>query len=190
MRRGKPPADPRGGHVRLYWEMVDSPAWRALTHADVRVYLSLRRKLLRSNNGDINATLSEARHAGIRSSSTLAAALARLQALGFIAKTREGGIANGGQMCCLYRFTDEGTFDIPKAGVSKGPATNEWRTFTTLRQARAAVQPPTRKTRAKVRPSKRTDSAIEAEAQKTDSTIEHGKVTPIRPSNRKRAGGI
>ena len=188
MRRGKPPADPRGGHVRLYWEMMDSPAWRVLTHADVRVYLSLRRKLLGSNNGDINATLSEARHAGIRSSSTLASALARLQALGFIAKTREGGIANGGQMCCLYRLTDEGTFDIAKDGVSKGPATNEWRTFTTLRQARAAVELPTHKTRVKVRPSKRTDSAIEAEDQETDSTIEHGKVTPIRQSRCRRAG--
>jgi hypothetical protein len=87
------PKDPRGGHVRLYWAILDSPAWRVLTHADVRVYLALRRKLGKTNNGDINATLAEMRHAGISSSSTLSSALRRLEALGFIGKTRQGGIA-------------------------------------------------------------------------------------------------
>lgn len=96
MSRGKPPKDPRGGHARLYWTILDSPAWRTLTHADVRVYLALRRKLGRTNNGDINATLAEMKHAGISSSSTLSAALHRLEALGFIEKTRQGGIAHGG----------------------------------------------------------------------------------------------
>jgi hypothetical protein len=72
----------------------------------VRVYLALRRKLGKFNNGDINATLTEMRHAGIRSSSTLATALQRLEKLGFIEKTRQGGIANGGKLCSLFRFTD------------------------------------------------------------------------------------
>ena len=44
MARVKTPPDPRGGHVRIYWELFDCPAWRALSHADVRVYLTLRRK--------------------------------------------------------------------------------------------------------------------------------------------------
>jgi hypothetical protein len=126
MKRSAIPKDPRGGHVRLYWAILDSPAWRVLTHANVRVYLALRRKLKQTNNGDINAILAEMRHAGISSSSTLSSALRRLEALGFIGKTRQGGIAFGGKLCSLYRFTDEPTFDIAKAGVRSGPATNEW----------------------------------------------------------------
>jgi hypothetical protein len=110
--RFKQQPDPRGGHIRLYWSLFDSAAWRVLTHADVRVYLAMRRKLGKTNNGDIGATLAEMKHAGIKSSSTLAAALSRLQALGFIAQTRRGGIASGGKVCSLYRFTDEPTLDV------------------------------------------------------------------------------
>jgi hypothetical protein len=97
MKRHAPPSDPRGGHVRLYWDLMDSPAWRALSHADVRVYLAMRRKLLATNNGNINATAAEFAHAGLKSRATIWAALVRLERLGFIAKTRQGGIANGGQ---------------------------------------------------------------------------------------------
>jgi predicted transcriptional regulator len=140
MKSEKGKGDPRGGHVRLYWAILDSPAWRLLTHADVRIYLALRRKLGRTNNGDINATLGEMKHAGITSSSTLAAALRRLEALGFIEKTRQGGIANGGKLCSLYRFTDEPTLQIAKAGVKAGPATNEWQRFKSMAEARAVLR--------------------------------------------------
>lgn len=185
MKLGKMPKDPRGGHIRLYWAIVDSPAWRALSHADVRVYLALRRKLGRTNNGDINATLAEMRHAGMSSSSTLSTALHRLEAVGFIAKTRQGGIAFGGKLCSLYRFTDEETFDIGKAGVKAGPATNEWQQFKTLAEARAAVRPFTRKNTSKVRISKRSDSTIEADGKKSDSTIEQVGHSPVRPSKQR-----
>jgi hypothetical protein len=76
--------DPRGGHIRLYWELTDSNAWRALTHADIRIYLALRRKLLGSNNGDINATLKGLKHSGITSSSTLSNALHRWHSPNFV----------------------------------------------------------------------------------------------------------
>lgn len=184
MRRSNPPKDPRGGHARLYWLILDSPAWRVLTHADVRVYLALRRKLGRTNNGDINATLAEMKHAGISSSSTLAAALHRLEALGFIEKTRQGGIASGGKLCSLYRFTDEVTFDIAKAGVRAGAATNEWERFKNMAEAMAAVRMFARKNRVKVRPSNRSGSAIESESAVCASTIEHVAVSPIRLSKR------
>lgn len=72
MARGKVPADPRGGHIRLYWELVDSVAWRALTWAERGLYLAMRRKLLGTNNGNIEATLGTLRHAGITSSASLA----------------------------------------------------------------------------------------------------------------------
>lgn len=188
MRRGAAPKDPRGGHVRLYWELMDSPAWRALSHADVRVYLAMRRKLGKTNNGDINATLTEMRHAGISSSSTLSAALHRLEALGFIEKTRQGGIANGGKLCSLFRFTDEVTYDIAKAGVKSGPATHEWRGFETIAKARAAIRTFKREKKSKLRPSNRTDAPVEPDKQFADSTVEHVVDSLLRKSNRTKTG--
>jgi predicted transcriptional regulator len=188
MRRGHPPKDPRGGHARVYWSILDSPAWRTLTHADVRVYLALRRKLGRTNNGDINATLAEMKHAGISSSSTLSAALHRLEALGFIEKTRQGGIAHGGKLCSLYRFTDEPTLDIAKAGVRAGQATNEWERFKNMAEARAAVRPFTRKNKAKVRSSNRSGATIGPESSVCASTVEHEPDSPVRSSKRTREG--
>lgn len=187
MKRGHAPKDPRGGHVRLYWSILDSPAWRVLTHADVRVYLALRRKLGRTNNGDINATLAEMKHSGITSSSTLAAALHRLEALGFIEKTRQGGIAHGGKLCSLYRFTDEPTLDIVKAGVKAAAATNEWERFLNMAAARVAVRPFKRKTTPKVRTSNRSGSTMGAEAEIPASTVEQDHVSPVRTSKRNAA---
>lgn len=188
MKRGSPPKDPRGGHARVYWSILDSPAWRTLTHADVRVYLALRRKLGRTNNGDINATLAEMKHAGISSSSTLSAALHRLEALGFIEKTRQGGIAHGGKLCSLYRFTDEPTLDIAKAGVRAGPATNEWQRFKNMPEARAAVRLFTRQNTSKVRSSNRSGAAIEPERSVCASTVERVPDSPVRPSKWTLAG--
>jgi hypothetical protein len=182
MKRNAIPKDPMGGHIRLYWSILDCPAWRVLTHADVRVYLAMRRKLGQTNNGDINATLAEMRHAGISSSSTLSSALHRLEALGFIAKTRQGGIAYGGKLCSLYRFTDQSTFDIPKAGVRSGPATNEWRQFANMSEARAVVKIYSPKIKAKVRSSNRSASTVEPERGFIASTIEQGGIVPIRSS--------
>ena len=182
MKRSAIPKDPRGGHVRLYWAILDSPAWRVLTHADVRVYLALRRKLKQTNNGDINATLAEMRHAGISSSSTLSSALRRLEALGFIGKTRQGGIAFGGKLCSLYRFTDEPTFDIAKAGVRSGPATNEWGKFNNMADARAAVRLLTAHKKKKVRPSKQVGATIDSESMFIGSTIEQVNKPPVRSS--------
>jgi predicted transcriptional regulator len=161
---------------------------RNLTHADVRVYLALWRKLGRTSNGDVNATLAELKHAGITSSSTLSAALHRLEALGFIEKTRQGGIAHGGKLCSLYRFTDEPTLDIAKAGVRAGQATNEWERFKNMAEARAAVRPFTRKNKAKVRSSNRSGATIGPESSVCASTVEHEPDSPVRSSKRTREG--
>ncbi len=37
--------DPRGGHVRIYWSILDSPAWRALSFSQQALYIACRRKL-------------------------------------------------------------------------------------------------------------------------------------------------
>ena len=187
MKRNAPPKDPRGGHVRLYWAILDSPAWRAITHADTRVYLALRRKLGKTNNGDINATLTEMRHSGIGSSSTLSSALQRLEVLGFIEKTRQGGIAFGGKLCSLYRFTDEPTYEIPKASVKAGPATDEWRKFNTIGEARAAVRHLKAKNKSKLRKSNRSASTVKPDGALSDSTIEQESISPVRKSKQRPA---
>jgi len=186
MAHPKPSTNPLGGHVRIYWAVLDSPAWRVLSHADVRVYLAMRRRLGKTNNGDISAALSDLKHAGISSSSTLAAALRRLETLGFIDKTRQGGIANGGKVCSLYRFTDEATFEIAKARVKAGPATCDWKRFTSMAEARAAVRFAAAEITSKVRLSKRSASTVEAEEAISDSTIEHVTNSPVRPSKRRK----
>jgi hypothetical protein len=137
--RTRVPSDPRGGHVRLYWELVDSVAWRALSWADRGLYIALRRKLLNTNNGNIAASLATLRHAGVTSSASLAKGLRALMTAGFIDKTRQGGIAYGTKVCSLYRFTDEAVFDNLRLGIAAMRATNEWQAFTTIAQARAAL---------------------------------------------------
>lgn len=135
----KRPPDPRGGHVRIYWDLLDSTAWRALAYTSQSLYVAMRRQLKNTNNGNLGATLGHLKHYGWNSSATLAKALRELQVLGFIALTRQGGIAYGQKVCCLYRFTDEQVLEFPKLAVKAMPATNEWRKITTLGEAKAAL---------------------------------------------------
>jgi hypothetical protein len=190
MKRDKAFKDPRGGHVRIYWNMIDSPAWRAMTHADVRIYLAMRRKLGMTNNGDINAVRSNMAQAGLKSSSTLSTGLQRLEILGFIAKTRQGGIAFGGKLCSLYRFTDDPTYDIPKAGVKAGPATNDWAKFKNIGEARAAVRHLSRQNKSKLRTSNRSGLTSEPESKISDSTVGQEEDSLARTSKRKLASEI
>jgi predicted transcriptional regulator len=177
--------DSRGGHIRLYWDITDSNAWRVLSHADVRIYLALRRKLLGSNNGNINATLKELKHIGMSSSSTLSVALQRLEALGFIEKTRQGGIAYGGKFCSLYRFTDVESYEFPKLGLKASRPTNEWRKFKTLAEAKSAVKNLAGKNTSKVRSSDRSAPTIESKEPNSDSTSEAVDDLLFRLSNKK-----
>ncbi|WP_284337660.1 hypothetical protein [Comamonas sp. NoAH] len=141
--RHKRPADPKGGHVRIYWELIDSMAWRSLSYASQSLFLLMRRRLLGTNNGNISATLGDLKHYGWTSSSTLAKALKELQTLGFIAVTRQGGIAYGQKMCTLYRFTDVDVYEHPKLGIGPIAATNDWKKFSTLAQVMDAMKPET-----------------------------------------------
>jgi hypothetical protein len=131
--------DPRGKHVRLYNELLDSPAFCALSWSAQALYVRIRAQLGSANNGDISATLSLLKPFGVNSSVTLANALQDLQTLGLIDKTRQGGLANGGKNCCLYRFTDEDCHDIPKKGIQKQKATFDYRQYKTVQEAQAAL---------------------------------------------------
>jgi hypothetical protein len=133
------PKDPRGGHVRLHWDLLDSHAWRAISWGDQGLYVALRRRLRATNNGDIEATLGSLRHYGISSSASLAKGLRALAAVGLIAKTRQGGLSQGRRVCNLYRFTDEEVLENPTKGIPRSKATNEWRGFKNLAEAKAAL---------------------------------------------------
>jgi hypothetical protein len=175
----RPPPDPRGGHIRLYWDIVDSAAWRALSWAERGVYVAIRRKLTGHNNGNVEATLGTLRHAGVTSSASLAKGLRALMTAGLIDKTRQGGIAHGTRVCSLYRFTDVPVFEQTKIGVKAMPATDEWRRFKThaevraaLRDAHAAAKRPAAQNTVKVQRMNRTGSLIERKASVPDSIPE------------------
>jgi hypothetical protein len=92
------------------------------------------------NNGNLSATLGTLKHKGWVSSATLANALHGLQALGFIAKTRGGGVANGSTVCCLYRFTDLNVLEVPKLAIPATSATHDYLQFENLAQAKRALE--------------------------------------------------
>lgn len=175
----KKPSDPRGGHVRLYWSLIDSLAWRALSYSSQSVYIAMRRRLQGTNNGNISAALGDMKHYGITSDPTLSKALRELRTVGLIAVTRQGGIAYGRKVCNLYRFTDEAVFEQPKVGVKACQATNEWQRFEKLAEVESAIekahadakrQPG--KNKSGLQKLKRTDSKSEALSRFNDSDSE------------------
>ena len=181
----KKPSDPRGGHVRLYWSLLDSIAWRAIGYTSQSVYIVMRRRLQSTNNGNISAALGDMKHYGISTSATLAKALRELQTVGLIAVTRQGGIAYGRQVCSLYRFTDEAVYEHPKLGVKAQQPTNDWQKFTKLAEASAAIKEahesakrPKNKTGVQI--LKRTDSDSEALRRFNDSDSEAVAVSLVQ----------
>lgn len=134
-------SDPRGPHVRLYYTLIDSHAWLALTPTEIALYVAMRRHLKGSNNGDISASMDTMRHYGFRSATTLAKSLRALQAVGLIARTRNvGGLARGGTECVLYRFTDERASANPGKGVAASLATNEHLRWKSRGEVEAAIR--------------------------------------------------
>ena len=180
---GKNFKDPRGKHVRLYNELLNSPAFIALNWSTQAIYVRIRAQLGGANNGDISATLSTLKPYGVNSSVTLANALHDLQTLGFIDKTRQGGVANGGKNCCLYRFTDEDCHEIPKKGIKSQKATFDYLQYKTMQEAQAAliasrdenaVKSQQRKNKVKVQNLNVVGSENELSKPKLRSVSEHG----------------
>lgn len=133
--------DPRGGHVRLYWRLIDSSAWRALSFSQQALYIALRRRLTANSNGNIDASLAGLRSQGFEiASSSLAAGLQALIAVGLIAVTRPGGWVGRGQAIpVLYRFTDDPSHEWRALHIPAYKATDDWRRFATVAEAKAAI---------------------------------------------------
>lgn len=128
MGKLKSPSDPRGGHMRFYWQVYDSPAFQCLAVTDQRAYWALLRQLNSFNNGDLSLPITIARHHGITNESTLAKNLRALCAVGLIAVTRRGSHRrDGSHEPNLYRLTDWPVHAMPAKHVEACAATNEWR---------------------------------------------------------------
>ncbi|TAK87079.1 MAG: hypothetical protein EPO09_18980 [Aquabacterium sp.] len=186
--------DPMGPFVRVYQEVLRSPSWGALSWTGKALYLALRSKMNGSNNGNINAALSQLRDDGFTSSSTLAKALRELLAVGLIAKTRASvGVVNGSNVCSLFRFTDQDCYAVPKLGLDAVAASHDWRRFESVEQARAAIktaevdaktQAPKKKSA--VRNSNCVNSKSELRTSFDSSNFEHPQPSSVRNSNRRR----
>ncbi len=128
------------GHARIRHDVLNSPAWRVLSFSSRAIYLDLRAKLNSVNNGNLECTPSDMAHRGWRSKTTIYLALAQLEWLGFLAKTRQGGKGALSKSCSLYRFTDLPCFEHPKQGVAPSKPTYDWRAFVTVAAAEAAIE--------------------------------------------------
>lgn len=126
-------------HCRIRADVTSSNAWRILGYPGKSLYTDLRAKLRNGSNGNVSATLGDLKHVGWTSSATLARALYELQSVGFITKTRSGGVERGSKVCSLYAFTDLDINPNPKLGVEKSRATFAYRDFKTVAEARAAM---------------------------------------------------
>ena len=133
---------PRGGHVRMYWGLLDSPAWKALGLSQQALYVTVRRRLTSNSNGNICATVGTLGKQGFEiSSSALASGLRALLAVGLIAATRAGGKVGRGQVIAsLYRFTDEPSHEWRAHHIQAFKATNEWRRFDLMSEALTAIK--------------------------------------------------
>lgn len=127
-------------HIRINLSLLESPAFIALDWTARALFLDLRNRLRSSNNGNISAAMSELKHRGWKSSTTLAKALRQLEAVGLLRKTRHTvGVEHGSKVCNLYRFTDIEVFERPKLGIEACKATDDFKAFKSLSEARRAV---------------------------------------------------
>lgn len=148
-------------HSRIRHEVIDSPAWRVLGYPARALYTDLRSKVRSNNNGNITCTLAEMKHRGWRSSATLSKSLRELEWMGFLAKTREGGIASLSKWPTLYRFTDLPVHEFKNPPIPEQSETFDFRAFETVKDARAHLRDMPKPDKAK-RSQKNEDSDTEA----------------------------
>jgi hypothetical protein len=128
-------------HYRTPLAIANSPAWRVLHYSAKALWGDMRATMTSFNNGDISAALSQLKHRGWSSSTTLAKALRQLEAAGFLRATRRTvGVEHGSRVCNLYRFTDLPVFDQPKKHITAEQASRDWEAFTTVRDAERAIE--------------------------------------------------
>jgi len=117
----------RGPFIALPRDVLNSPAWSALTAYEAKLLVDIAAAFRGNNNGDLTATWSLMHKRGWSSRETLANALNGLLDKGFLAKTRQGGR----RTCSLFALTWEpihecgGKLDIQPCAVPS----NAWRSW-------------------------------------------------------------
>lgn len=193
MGRDRKPDQKIEAHIRVNLSLLNSPAFIALDWTARALFTDMRSKLRGSNNGNINATLSELRHRGWRSPATLAKALRQLEAVGLITKTRKTiGVKAGSKVCNLYRFTDLDCFEVPKLEIAATKATHDYKRFTALNEAQQAIasaSPPKKKTTLQKMYCDATDSVLIGEYNASNSVVTPLPSTTKTVSSRKPKTG-
>lgn len=131
--------DPKGRSVRVYVNLLNSPAYRVIGYAAKTLFFDLRERINGSNNGNVNAALSELKHKGWKAPATLSKALYELRVMGFLSVTRAGGLKLGTRVCTLYRFTDLDVFEHPKLGIPAIQATHDYLQFNSVAESERAL---------------------------------------------------
>lgn len=141
MAKNRPNTDPRGHSLRIYKDIYESPAFKALSAPDVMAYLALLAELKQYNNGDLSLPLTRAKTCGIGHHITLARSLRALCAVGLVELARKGGATKGGQrLPSLYRLTDRDCYDIPKLHLEAKAASNAWKKITSIEHGHELIQ--------------------------------------------------
>ncbi len=104
-------------YVKISYAMVQSDAWRSLSHGALKVWFELRIRYNGRNNGKLSLSLDEGARLLGMSKSTIGRGLKELEVKGFIVKTKQGQWY--GRLATEYRVTDKSCDGVPP--------THDWR---------------------------------------------------------------
>jgi biotin operon repressor len=156
----------KGGeqYAPLPYALLQSPAWRSLSGAAVKVFLELRTRFHGANNGRLTLSLEEAKRLLGLGKTTVQRALEELQVKGLIICTRKGQWY--GRLASTWATTDRPS--------DSAPATNNWKTWQPPRQ------PAKRSQKTECGPEAGPSGSVIVPFQ--DRRTPHGSVSgPVRP---------
>ena len=138
--------DPLGQHVRVYYRLMDSHAWRALSPVARALWLDMARQAGATRNGLIGTHLrnSQGDRSGLHgrgwsSHHTVLRAARELECLGFIFREVQGGKCGGGKTPTLWSLTHLDVNDSPHKGVHAHKATHDYQRWQSVEQAQEAL---------------------------------------------------
>lgn len=112
-----------GNFLLLPHALLKCNDFNSLSGSALKVLLHLASQFNGKNNGDLSATLTDVKAKGVRSSSTLAAAIVELQQRNLIICTRTGRFMRPGGRCALYGLTWLPIDDCPGKDLEHPPTT-------------------------------------------------------------------
>ena len=111
-------------------EMLQSAAYKSLTHAERSVLTALAAECNGSNNGKIRFTREVAESYGLKSAGTRSKSLGVLEDRGFIRFTSKVKGPNPRRHCDLIRLTWHHMYEYRNWNLPEMPPTNDWDRWT------------------------------------------------------------